>query len=177
MLESTQRLALDRFLASVEKRACRMAQIQTRDHDTALDIVQDAMVKLVQNYSDHSEDELSPLFYRILFNRLNDWHRSQKRWWRRFQSLFDEEDTLAQSESLDEENPLTRIQHASALAQLEQAIQQLPRGQQQTFMLRCWDGLSTRETAQAMDCSEGTVKTQYSRAVNALKQKIDRDWP
>src|SRR3954462_7552612 len=67
--------ALEQFLASVEKRAFKIAQLGLRNDDDALDAVQDAMMKLVQSYAARSSEEWPPLFYRILANRIHDMQR------------------------------------------------------------------------------------------------------
>lgn len=171
MLEPNQRVAMDRFLASAEKRALRMAYIHTKDLDEAFDIVQVAMITLAQKYGAKPDQEWPPLFYRILSSKINDWHRSQKRWWQRFQVLDDSTD----AQSIDYSSPDNFYQASETLQVIEQALVAMPPKQRQTFMLRCWEGLSTKETAMAMSCTEGTVKTQYSRALQSIKQQMGDD--
>jgi RNA polymerase sigma-70 factor (ECF subfamily) len=175
--------ALNRFLAGVERRALRMATISLGNQDDALDLVQDAMMKLATRYSNRSEDEWGPLFHRILQNSITDWHR--RAWvrdrWRRFVGGQDSHDEFDDPlETLpDSRQPMSpeRLQQEDAMVCLEQAIHQLSLRQQQAFMLRLWEGLSVEETAQAMGCSQGSVKTHYSRAVTLLRERLEEHWP
>jgi RNA polymerase sigma-70 factor (ECF subfamily) len=175
--------ALNRFLTGVERRALRMATISLGNQDDALDLVQEAMMKLATRYSGRPESEWGPLFHRILQNGITDWHR--RSWvrdrWRRFVGNRDSQNEIDDSlESLpDSRQPASpeRLQQESAVICLEQAIQQLSLRQQQAFMLRLWEGLSVEETALAMGCSQGSVKTHYSRAVTALRERLEDHWP
>lgn len=171
---------LDSFLAGVERRAFRMARISTGDPDAALDIVQDAMLKLVRSYRHRPADEWSPLFYRILGNTITDWHRQQQHSGKIFDRWFgshldDSEDALDSLPLPSAQQPEQLIDLAQNMAALEAAIRALSRRQQQAFMLRCWQGLSTAESAAAMGCTEGTVKTLYSRALHSLRATLDTD--
>lgn len=173
---------LDDFLASVERRAFRMAQVAAGDADAALDIVQDAMMKLVQHYAEKPAQEWRPLFFRILSNGINDWHRRQRSRWSVFDQWFgsdavsrdsDEQgDALEQFPGDEQHHPDHQLQAQLTMGDIESAVRALSGRQQQAFMLRCWEGMSTQETAAAMDCSEGTVKTLYSRALAALRAAL-----
>jgi RNA polymerase sigma-70 factor (ECF subfamily) len=175
--------ALNRFLAGVERRALRMATISLGNPDDALDLVQDAMMKLTTRYSNRPEAEWGPLFHRILQNCITDWHRRAwvRQRWHRFvvgrDGHSEMDDPLeALPDSRQQASP-DRLQQEDAVACLEQAIRQLSLRQQQAFMLRLWEGLSVEETARAMGCSQGSVKTHYSRAVTALREKLEEHWP
>lgn len=168
--------ALNQFFAHAEKRAFKMAQIATGHREEALDIVQDAMMMLVRKYSDRSEEEWGALFYRIVQNRIRDWYRRQKvrnifhSW---FSSGNEDEDQGI--ESLPEvisSDPVKKVSLAKMTDQLEQALNQLPLRQQQTFLLRAWEGLDVKQTAQALGISEGSIKTHYSRAVHTLRELL-----
>lgn len=174
-------LSLDAFLASVEQRAYRMAVLATRKSADALDIVQDAMLQLVQSYRTRPNHEWPMLFQRILQNRILDWHRQQtrqRRWfWQAPGSLTEdniEEYPIAQMEDTREGNPLELVQRAGEIETVIKALGQLPLRQQQAFMLRAWEGLDTAETARAMQCSEGSVKTHYFRALQALRSLLQQ---
>ncbi len=176
--------AMEQFLASVEKRAFRMAQIATRDNEDALDIVQDAMLSLVRRYGKKTEAEWKPLFFRILQNRIRDWHRRNAirncwRQWLRKGGKSDEEDAddpLVRHTEPANQSPVEQLIVKDTVAALEAALHRLPQRQQQTFLLRAWEGMSVNETAVAMGCSEGTVKTQYSRAVHSLRGVLEDHW-
>ncbi len=175
-----QHRKLDRFLTGVEKRAYRMAQIATSNSDEALDIVQDAMLKLVEKYADKSEAELGPLFYTILQSRIRDWYRrSSVR--NRFRSWLgsgdeDEEDAFQQIPDPAGRTPEELLAASGGIEALQVALRELPLRQQQVFLLRAWEGLDVRDTAKAMQCAEGSVKTHYSRALATLRLKLGDHW-
>jgi RNA polymerase sigma-70 factor, ECF subfamily len=170
--------ALDQFLSSVEKRAFKIAQLGLRNDDDALDAVQDAMMKLVQSYSARPVEEWRPLFYRILANRIRDMQRRRTvrgrimSWLPVRDSEDDEEfDAIAQAPSPDA-GPAKRLELDEAIGVLETAVAELPPRQQQAFLLRNFEGLDVNETASAMGCSEGSVKTHYFRALESLRSRL-----
>jgi RNA polymerase sigma-70 factor (ECF subfamily) len=171
---------LNRFLAEVEKRALRIAEISIRDRDEALDLVQNAMIKLVRKYSDRTSDEWAPLFYRILQNGVRDWHRRQavrKRVMVWFGGTSDDEfDVVAAAPDPSGRSPDEQLESREAMRELEQALAVLPRRQKEAFMLRAFEGLDVAGTAAAMGCSEGSVKTHYSRAVHSLRETLGEHW-
>ena len=173
---------LNQFLAEVERRALRIAEIGVRDRDEALDLVQDAMIKLVRNYADRAEQEWAPLFYRILQNGVRDWHRRQKVrnrvmvWFGRTTPGDDEYDAVAQAPDPAGRTPDEELANTEAMQRLEVAVRALPARQREAFMLRTFEGLDVAETAVAMGCSEGSVKTHYSRAVHLLREKLGDHW-
>ncbi len=181
-LDSTE--ALDRFLVDIQGRAFRMAQIATGNNDDALDVIQDAMLKLVQRYADRSESDWGPLFYRILQSRLRDWHRrttvrNRFRIWLGTgkANRRDAPDPIQELPDRRKDNPEQMLQMGRTLDALEAALHCLPLRQQQAFLLRVWEGLDVAQTARAMGCTEGSVKTHYSRAVHRLREKLGEEWP
>ena len=165
---------MDRFLAGVERRAFRMAQFATRNRDEALDLVQEAMFKLVQRYADREESEWGPLFYRILQSRIQDWHR--RNWVRNKWHVFVTAGSATMESSLEDPMALVPDPRATDLseqvAHLEATLQDLPFRQRQAFLLRAWEGFDVAQTAQAMGCSQGSVKTHYSRAIHTLRIRL-----
>lgn len=172
------------FLKSVEKRAFKRSVYHVRNEESALDIVQDSMMKLAEHYGHKPAAELPMLFQRILSNCTLDWFRRQKTRNTLFSNLSDFESegedgefdllgTLnAQSESEQAENPETSAQRAQTLRAIESEIQELPGRQREAFLMRYWEELDVAETAAAMGCSEGSVKTHCSRAVQALGKAL-----
>jgi len=174
--------ALNRFLMGVERRALRMATLSSGSVDDALDIVQEAMLKLVSRYGRRREEEWGPLFQRILQNTLTDWHRRSwvRNRWRQLVAGGREDEPADPVGALADQRspgPDRAMGDGETMEALEEAIRQLPLRQQQAFMLRLWEGLNVARTAQAMGCSEGSVKTHYSRAVNSLRGKLEGYWP
>ena len=176
---------MDEFLQSVEKKAYRMAVMATKHPDDAFDIVQNAMLKLVKNYSDKNEDELKALFYRILQNEINNWANRQglfKRWFGKPTSQYDNDENsdifgneATQLEVTEQHadvqlNPEQKLDHEQVAKALTSVLEALPIKQQQCFLLRNWEGLSVKTTASIMNCSEGSVKTHLSRALTKLKE-------
>jgi len=175
------RQAMDRFLADVEARAFRMVQVAVRNEADALDIVQDAMIRLVQSYSSRPASEWRPLFFRILQNRLRDHQRHQgvrNRVLSWFRPADDDDyaDPIAQAPGREQERPDREVAMNETLSSLEQAVAALPARQQQAFLLRTMEGLDVAETAQAMGCSQGSVKTHYFRAVHSLRETLGEHW-
>lgn len=173
---------LDRFLASVERRAFRIAQIAIRDVEDALDIVQDAMLQLARRYASRPSEEWRPLFYRILNNRIRDCQRrravrSRLMMWLPARQPDDAgaPDPI-ESAAGTEIGPGDRVQVDETLRALEQALGDLPRRQQQAFLLRTFEGLDVAETAAAMGCSQGSVKTHYFRALQTLRARLGEFW-
>lgn len=183
--ESTldQRRAMDRFLADVEGRALRMTQIAVRDVDEALDIVQDAMIRLVRRYSERPPEEWAPLFFRILRNRIHDHQRRRVVrskvfvWFGRDRGGNAPTDPVALAPDGPAARPERQVAMADAMARLETAIGELPARQQEAFLLRTLEGLDVAGTAAAMGCSQGSVKTHYSRAVRNLRAALGDHWP
>lgn len=173
---------LNQFLAEVERRALRMAEIAVRDRDEALDLVQDAMIKLARNYASRPEKEWAPLFYRILQNGVRDWHRRRKVrnrvmvWFGKGASGDDDYDVVASAPDPAGRAPDEELQTHEAIQRLEGAIHDLPGRQREVFMLRTFEGLDVAGTAVAMGCSEGSVKTHYSRAVHRLRESLGDHW-
>jgi RNA polymerase sigma-70 factor (ECF subfamily) len=171
---SISRAEIEAFLRDVEARAYRIALVHIRDRHEALDIVQDAMIRLVQRYSSRPSDEWPPLFYRILQNRIRDVQR-RRAVRSRVLSFFggtgseEEHDPLVEAPGPRGENPLEQVTSDDAMRALEQALNELPRRQREAFMLRNFEGLDVAQTAVAMSCTEGSVKTHYSRAVHRLR--------
>lgn len=160
-----------------------MAQFATKSSEDALDIVQDAMFKLVEKYGDRPADELRPLFFRILQSRIMDFHRrSTVR--RRVDGRIagSNPDEEAQEDPFQTvadpagRSPEQNLQTDLTMEELESALQKLPPRQQQAFLLRAWEGLDVRQTAHAMACAEGSVKTHYSRAVHSLRDVLGAHW-
>ena len=178
-LASTQEFSA--FLADVERRAFKQAMFAVRDEHAALDIVQDAMLKLTEKYGQKPAAELPMLFQRILQNTIHDHFRRQKvrsTWTVLLSALgkggekdedFDPLETLAaKSDSNLTADPAAQFVQAQVLEAIEQALARLPARQREAFLLRYWEEFDVAETAAAMGCSEGSVKTHCSRAVAAL---------
>ena len=173
---------LNQFLAEVERRALRMAEIAVRDRDDALDLVQDAMIKLARKYANRPSTEWAPLFFRILQNGIRDWHRRQKVrnrvmvWFGRSTSGDDDYDITANAPDPAGRTPDEQLQTNEAMQHLELAVQNLPNRQREAFMLRTFQGLDVAATATAMGCSDGSVKTHYSRAIHSLRDTLGEHW-
>jgi RNA polymerase sigma-70 factor, ECF subfamily len=177
-------LELSDFLKSVEKRAFKRSVYHVRNEESALDIVQDSMMKLAEHYGHKPVEELPMLFQRILSNTTLDWFRRQKTYGALFSSMSDFEsssddgdfdllETLdATSNSEQNESTEKQTERAQTLREIEVEIQQLPARQREAFLMRYWEEMDVAETATAMGCSQGSVKTHCSRAVHALSQAL-----
>lgn len=170
----------------MERRAYKQALFGVRDDHAALDIVQDAMLKLAEKYGDRPAAELPLLFQRILQNVIRDFYRRQKvraLWTTPVSALFggdneEDHDPLealeVESSSPSLESPPQQLARAQVLALIEKALEKLPTRQRQAFLLRYWEEMDVAEAAQIMGCSEGSVKTHCSRATHALAAILDK---
>ncbi len=170
--------SLDRFLRGIERRALRIAELSTHHREDALELVQDAMLAFARSYADKPEDEWPPLFHRVLDSRILDFHRRsqvRRRWrvWFGRRADENEEDPLEQVADPGDPGPMLRMADGQTRAALEAALRALPLRQRQTFLLRIWEGLDVAQTAAAMGCSEGSVKTHLSRALAALRPRLE----
>ena len=171
---------LSDFLEDVERRAFKQALYAVRKEESALDVVQDAMIKLAEKYGDKPAAELPMLFQRILQNTIRDHFRREKvrNSWISLFSAFGRQDELEHFDALDiieapedsygGENGQNRLERSQILAIIESEVQNLPSRQREAFLMRYWQDLSVTETAAVMGCSEGSVKTHCSRATHAL---------
>lgn len=163
---------LEAFLAGVAPRAYRFAEIGLRQREDALDAVQDAMLKML-GYADRPASEWTPLFWRILRNRIID---LQRRGLFRLRFLSDrdpEDEAIAWQDGPGDpaEQHMLREGHARLAA----ALRALPARQREAFTLRVLEEMDVATTATVMGCSEGSVKTHLFRARNALQQQLD-EW-
>jgi RNA polymerase sigma-70 factor (ECF subfamily) len=178
---------LEDFLRAVEKRAYKRTVYTVRDENAALDIVQDAMLRLAERYADRPVAEFAPLFQRILANATMDWFRRRRVRDGVLQNLSDF-DTGADGDDFDPLEHLAALQDATGggegtdaalsrrqiLEAIEDEVAKLPGRQREAFLLRYWEELDVAETAEAMGCTEGSVKTHCSRAVHTLAQALRR---
>ncbi|HNU65489.1 MAG TPA: RNA polymerase sigma factor [Methylotenera sp.] len=174
---------LSDFLAEVERRAYKQTVYAVRDDHAALDIVQDAMMKLAEKYGDKPAEEFPMLFQRILQNTMRDFWRRQKvrNLWTTLLSSFgsredgDDHDPLETIDVEDDsDEPSARLERSQTIRLLEQAIEKLPTRQREAFVLRYWEEMDVAETAAIMGCSDGSVKTHCSRAVHALAIELKK---
>jgi len=171
--------AMAQFLAQSQQRAYKTALLSTRNHADALDLVQDAMLKLVQRYSGAAAEEWPLLFNRILHHRLIDWHRRQQRvvalfgW---FDRSIDDADAEAEATAIlaspAMNDPAQLVDLARDVDRVEALVSALPLRQQQVFLLRALEQFDVKETAAVLGCSDGSVKTHYARAMNRIRQAL-----
>ncbi|HET8897722.1 MAG TPA: RNA polymerase sigma factor [Rhodanobacteraceae bacterium] len=170
--------SLNAFLAGVERAAFRTAQLGLGQREDALDAVQDAMLRLAQNYADKPPEEWTPLFWSILRRRITDLQRRRK-----VRSIMvgwlhgrSDEDGLPEWDPADQgPGPLDKLADRQSMSQLAAAVRKLPTRQREAFTLRVMNELDGATTARAMGCSEGSVKTHLSRAMHSLRQALE-DW-
>lgn len=175
---------LSDFLESVERRAFKQTAYAVRDEHAALDIVQDAMLKLAEKYGNNPAEELPMLFQRILQNTMRDFWRRQKvrSLWTTLLSSFggnhddnEEHDPLETIDVEDgSEEPSAQLERNQTIKIIEAALEKLPARQREAFVLRYWEEMDVAETAKIMGCSDGSVKTHCSRAVHALATELKK---
>lgn len=176
---------INAFLKSIMPRASKLVLKVVRDEHLAMDIVQEAATKLIASYAKKSIEDMSRLFPRILRNATNDWFRRQRvrTFWTPLLSMLDghharPEDNLAEHFHDHNVNPaydcivVQSAYRAQLLAAISDEIEQLPRRQREAFVMRYGKEMSIAETAIAMRCSEGSIKTHCSRASRSLARAL-----
>jgi RNA polymerase sigma-70 factor (ECF subfamily) len=175
---------LSDFLESVERRAFKQAAYAVQKDEAALDIVQDAMIKLAEKYGDKPVSELPLLFQRILQNTIHDYFRREKvrgSWLSLFsgsgREMEDDDFDLLDRYEAEEgtaaaESSADKFEREQVLTAIEEEIRKLPTRQREAFLMRYWQDMDVAETAAAMGCSEGSVKTHCSRATHALARAL-----
>jgi RNA polymerase sigma-70 factor (ECF subfamily) len=157
----------------------RIAELSTGQREDALELVQDAMEGFVRRYGTKDPAQWAPLFYRVLDSRILDFHRRSRvrRRWRVWLGLGSDEETavdpIAQFADAHDAGPLQFTADGETRAALDHALRALPLRQRQAFLLRVWEGLDVAQTATAMACSEGSVKTHLSRAMHAMRTRLE----
>ncbi|MCL2524141.1 MAG: RNA polymerase sigma factor [Betaproteobacteria bacterium] len=171
---------LSGFLESVERRAFKQALFAVREEEDALDIAQNAMLKLAEKYGDRPAEEFPMLFQRILQNTIRDFYRRSRvrSLWTTLLSTFsaadDEDHDPLETLRIDDgpKTPESALLQAQTLSLIDGEIEKLPTRQRQAFLLRYWEEMNVAETAAVMGCSEGSVKTHCSRATHALASAL-----
>lgn len=177
-LKSTAESRLKKFMNEVTGRALVMMESATQGHHgIAMDLVQEAFISLHKSYAEKSTEEWYPLFYTILNHKLQDWRRKELRRNQPFSffkkvTLDDDQEELLEIADENTPNPYEFLDQAVTAEEIQSAIASLPVRQQQAFMLRAWEGFDTSTTAQIMNCSEGSVKTHYHRAIQSLRLSL-----
>lgn len=171
---------MEAFLQSVERQAYRIALVSVGQHEDALDTVQEAMLRFVENYSTKPEAVWRPLFYKILYNQIKTLQRKrnvQNKWISWLLPGKDNKDPVESRPGRRNMEPEHAARVNSAYAVLVETLGELSFRQQQAFLLRGWEEMSVAETAIAMQCSEGSVKTHYFRALEFLRKRLGDHWP
>ncbi|MBF7682072.1 RNA polymerase sigma factor [Acinetobacter sp. B5B] len=177
-LVTSREQRLSAFMQDVSGRALIMMESATKNPDVAMDLVQEAFISLYKSYALKSTQEWYALFYTILNNKLYDWKRKEQRtaipfsFFKKKYAEFDDdpiEEHIVDDYHID---PAELISQYTTINDIKQAIEKLPTRQQQAFMLRAWEGFDTKTTAEIMQCSEGSVKTHYHRATQALQHML-----
>ncbi len=176
---------LSDFLENVERRAFKQAVYAVRKDEVALDVVQDAMIKLAEKYGDKPAAELPMLFQRILQNTILDFFRREKvrnTWVSLFSGMGKQDEDGDDFDLLDSyqsehgsaasESSADQVERMQILSLIDEEVQKLPARQREAFLMRYWQDMDVAETAAAMGCSEGSVKTHCSRATHTLAESL-----
>ncbi|MDQ7074074.1 MAG: sigma-70 family RNA polymerase sigma factor [Gammaproteobacteria bacterium] len=169
-------MALNAFLKDIRTPALKYAQLRLKQEETALDLLQEAMMDFVSAKKNHEISFWSGLFYKILNRRIADWHRKQYRRQKLIQIIsfgqLGHDDEQSKPEIADHHCGELEYRAEELEQQFQHALQTLPTRQQEAYLLRQWNGFSVKQTAAAMECSEGSVKTHLSRAMSALREAL-----
>ncbi|KRG67358.1 RNA polymerase sigma factor [Pseudoxanthomonas dokdonensis] len=164
--------SLEQFLADIGTRAFRFAEAGLRSRDDALDAVQDAMMKML-SYQQRPAQEWTPLFWSILRRKIIDIQRRHGFRLRWLSPAADHDQDSRIDWSDQAAGPSQAHDQRESYARLVEALRQLPARQREAFTLRVLEELDVADTAKAMGCSQGSVKTHLSRAREALQKQLE----
>ena len=182
---------LNNFLAGLQHKAYHVAYGALWDKETALDVVQESMLRFVQYYRDKPETEWPALFRSVLNSRINDQRRKRllAATKRKLLSLTGMGLADAERDEHMAEAELSAVQHDAGISdpeagvtavqlkrRIEQALATLAERQRQVFLLREQLGLSIRDTADILGCSENTIKQHHFRALRAMRAQLSEVW-
>lgn len=140
----------------------RTAYLLTGDWDRAEDVVQDALTNLFVHWRRASRARRVDAYVRRTL--VNAYLSEQRRPWRRERS----------TESLPETAYAAPADASDDRDRLRRALAQLGPSQRAVVVLRYWDDLSVEETAAALGCSTGNVKSQAARGLAHLRESLGR---
>ena len=165
---------LNQFFILHEKKAYVIAFMSLRNQDDALDVVQDVMIKFVVKYKNKKQADWSSLFFRMIQNRITDFHRQNTKKKKYFGVIGHDysDNIIEQVSDRNYVSALKQIDNNMKIANLQKSLTALPQRQLQAFICRIWEGLSVAQTAKSMKCSQGSVKTHLFRALNQIRSQF-----
>lgn len=187
----TEPASLNEFLAQAQKKAYHVAYGALWDQETALDVVQESMMRLVEYYRERPAAEWPALFRTILNSKINDQRRKRllANSKRKLLSLTglglsdtERDENLAEAElpSTPHDSGISDPEAGASSGELKQRIEDalstLAERQRQVFLLREQLGLSIRDTAETLGCSENSIKQHHFRALRAMRLKLSEVW-
>lgn len=156
----------DEFVRSSSTDLLRLATLLTQDREDAEELLQVALLRTARRWS-VARDAPFPYARRVLINLSKNRWRDKSRRPRTISS-----EGIVLPETLSYEDAGAR--HICDQEQMSELISRLPLGQRKVLILRYYEDLSIAETAAILRCSEGTIKSQLSRAIATLRSELGR---
>jgi RNA polymerase sigma-70 factor (ECF subfamily) len=170
--------AFDQLVERHQTRAFRLARSVLRDDADARDVSQEAFIRLFESaHRFDGRSRFSTWFYRILVNLCID-HQRRTKWWRRVLPMStgsdDPDETPIDPES-DDPPPDVELMRKETAVNLNKLLEQLSTNQRLAVMLQVQEGLSSREIAAILKCSESTARVHVHRGLTQLRRIMRED--